>query len=178
MLSLRVPASVNCLSSGDRSTWSQVVCVCRRSCIGAHQAAFFFCQFPPFFQHRVQGSKCDKSKLLLRPGVVTPNTVVQSLTSSLDWVPTLASLTGYHLPSGLVYDGWDLSELLFTEAGQLADKGARDRRENAEIFLRFLTHRVPRRPKLSFAQATSTIPVRTRRRLWLVCGSGLGSFTL
>ena len=84
--------------------------------------------------------QCDKSKLLLRPGVVTPNTVVQSLTSSLDWVPTLASLTGYHLDaSRIVYDGWDLSELLFTEAGQLADKGARDRRGNAfeDIFCVF-----------------------------------------
>ena len=139
---------------------------------------FSFVNFSPF-SAPCPRFPCDKSKLLLRPGVVTPNTVVQSLTSSLDWVPTLASLTGYHLdPSGVVYDGWDLSELLFTEAGQLADKGARDRRENAEIFLRFLAHRVPRRPKLSFAQATSTIPVRTRRRLWLVCGSGLGSFTL
>ena len=44
----------------------------------------------------------------------------------------MASLTGYHLDaSRIVYDGWDLSELLFTEAGQLADKGARDRRANA-----------------------------------------------
>ena len=62
------------------------------------------------------------------PGVVTPNTVIQSLTSSLDWLPTFASLTGYHLSTaGTIYDGWDLSAMLFTKAGQLADKGARDR---------------------------------------------------
>lgn len=63
------------------------------------------------------------------PGVVKPMTTVRALTSSLDWMPTFAALAGYRLDTskGVIYDGWDMSALLFTTAGQLADTGRRDR---------------------------------------------------
>ena len=58
------------------------------------------------------------------PGTVVPNRVVHELTSSLDWMPTFASLAGFSLDQGKVYDGWDMTELLFTAAGQGDDKAA------------------------------------------------------
>jgi len=58
------------------------------------------------------------------PGVVQPNTVVHELTSSLDWMPTFSAIAGYELDQGKVYDGWDMSSLLFTTEGQASDKGA------------------------------------------------------
>ena len=61
------------------------------------------------------------------PSVVTPNSVVRSLTSSLDWFFTFSSLAGFSLDAGTAYDGWDMSSLLFTPAGQRADAGRRDR---------------------------------------------------
>ena len=61
------------------------------------------------------------------PGVVAPMTTVRALPSSLDWMPTFASLAGYKLELGVIYDGWDMSDLLFTAAGQRADLGRRDR---------------------------------------------------
>eukprot|EP01051_Picozoa_sp_SAG22_P003618 SAG22_NODE_178_length_16142_cov_13.187995_19_plen_263_part_00 len=60
------------------------------------------------------------------PGVVAPGGTVRALTSSLDWMPTFASLAGYKLDV-ITYDGWDMSQLLFTQAGQRADLGRRDR---------------------------------------------------
>lgn len=61
------------------------------------------------------------------PGFVRPGTVLTSLTSSLDWFVTFAAISGYTLDRGVVYDGWDLSGLLFTHEGQTADAGRRDR---------------------------------------------------
>ena len=40
------------------------------------------------------------------PGVVSANTVVRALTSSLDWMPTFASLAGYHLDPGTATIMW------------------------------------------------------------------------
>ena len=61
------------------------------------------------------------------PSVILPNTVIRSITSSLDWLPTLSALTGFRLNVGQQYDGFDMSELLFTMKGQRDDKGRRDR---------------------------------------------------
>jgi len=58
------------------------------------------------------------------PGTVVPNRVVHELTSSLDWMPTFASLTGFSLDDDKEYDGWDMAALLFTEAGQADDKSS------------------------------------------------------
>ena len=58
------------------------------------------------------------------PGTVVPNRVVHELTSSLDWMPTFSALTGFLMDTGKVYDGWDMSELLFTAKGQGNDKSA------------------------------------------------------
>jgi arylsulfatase A len=59
------------------------------------------------------------------PGVVQPNTVVQELTSSLDWMPTFSALAGYSLDQGKTYDGWDMSALLFGSAAQ-CDRATRE----------------------------------------------------
>ena len=61
------------------------------------------------------------------PNMVAPNSVVSALTSSLDWFFTFSALSGYALEPNVEYDGWDMSELLFTPAGQMADAGRRDR---------------------------------------------------
>ena len=61
------------------------------------------------------------------PGTVDPNTIVRELTSSLDWMPTFASLAGFELDEGKAYDGWDMSALLFTAAGQAAPAEAKRR---------------------------------------------------
>ena len=61
------------------------------------------------------------------PGMVAPNSVVSALTSSLDWFFTFSALSGYTLDTNVAYDGWDMSELLFTPTGQTAGVGRRDR---------------------------------------------------
>jgi arylsulfatase A len=58
------------------------------------------------------------------PGVVAAGQVVQELTSSLDWMPTFASLAGYTLDDGKTYDGWDMAALLFSSAEQCGRGGA------------------------------------------------------
>ena len=47
------------------------------------------------------------------PAVVRPGTVNQELTSSLDWFPTFASLVGFELKPGVVYDGVANAEAIF-----------------------------------------------------------------
>jgi arylsulfatase A-like enzyme len=47
------------------------------------------------------------------PAVVPPGSVNQELTSSLDWYPTFASLVGYPLKEGVVYDGIENAEAIF-----------------------------------------------------------------
>lgn len=47
------------------------------------------------------------------PGVVPENSIQQGITSSLDWFPTLCKLAGVDLPAKRIYDGYDLSTLLF-----------------------------------------------------------------
>tara|TARA_B110000208_G_scaffold115139_1_gene141399 strand:+ start:1398 stop:2489 length:1092 start_codon:yes stop_codon:yes gene_type:complete len=60
------------------------------------------------------------------PSVMLPNRVVHELTSSLDWMPTFAALAGFKLEvEEKVYDGFDMSALLFTKDGQASDAGAR-----------------------------------------------------
>eukprot|EP00664_Eupelagonemidae_sp_cell27_P010010 gene10010-5307_t len=39
-------------------------------------------------------------------------------------MPTFAALAGFDLDAGKAYDGWDMSALLFTAAGQGSDKQA------------------------------------------------------
>jgi arylsulfatase A-like enzyme len=74
---------------------------------GVHFSYQFTCKLPPN-----------------TAGTVLPNKVVHELTSSLDWMPTFASLAGFALDDGKVYDGWDMSALLFTPDGQNNDAGA------------------------------------------------------
>lgn len=59
------------------------------------------------------------------PGVVRANQVVQEMTSSLDWMPTFSALAGYKLDTDKVYDGWDMSGLLFSTTAQ-CDKDSKE----------------------------------------------------
>lgn len=46
------------------------------------------------------------------PGVIQPGTVIEKTISHLDWLPTLASITGAGVPPGTVLRGHDISGLL------------------------------------------------------------------
>lgn len=49
-------------------------------------------------------------------GVIAPNRTTSALASTLDVVPTFASLIGYELPKDRSYDGIDLTSILFEES--------------------------------------------------------------
>eukprot|EP00045_Choanoeca_perplexa_P004501 m.38675 g.38675 ORF g.38675 m.38675 type:complete len:525 (-) comp12608_c0_seq1:38-1612(-) len=46
-------------------------------------------------------------------GVVPANTLVEDVTSSLDWFQTFATLAGYPVPEDRTYDGYDMTPCLF-----------------------------------------------------------------
>eukprot|EP00051_Salpingoeca_urceolata_P016215 m.214159 g.214159 ORF g.214159 m.214159 type:complete len:637 (+) comp18617_c0_seq7:1578-3488(+) len=46
------------------------------------------------------------------PGHIAPNTVIEDVTSSLDWFPTFSTLAGYTMPPGVAIDGVDISSVL------------------------------------------------------------------
>ena len=51
-------------------------------------------------------------------GVIKPGQVSAALVSSLDYLPTFASLAGIELPSDRAYDGMDISRVLLEGSSQ------------------------------------------------------------
>ena len=47
------------------------------------------------------------------PGKIAANVVIDELTSSLDWYPTILNLAGVQLPSDRTIDGIDMHDVLF-----------------------------------------------------------------
>ncbi len=55
------------------------------------------------------------------PGKIAPGIVSHATVSTLDYFPTLASLAGVTLPSDRVYDGVDISPVLFQNSSIVRD---------------------------------------------------------
>jgi hypothetical protein len=67
------------------------------------------------------------------PGRIPAGTVTNALASTLDLVPTVASIVGFPLPTDRVYDGVDLSPVLFATPSDAPHRGVGVWRDSPDL---------------------------------------------